>query len=528
MKKIRIYLLLALFFTGVTGCTEWLDVNQNPNDLTTSTKDLVLAGASKEFAERQHIGSTNNSTTLAGTCFPVYGAWIGYYAHSGGWSGWNSVKSYNMTSSDYNNGFNKPYLNELKSFKYIKEQAKLDGNMAYVAIAKIMESATYQRLVDTYGDVPYFEAVSGFDGNTKPVYDDAQTIYNDLVVQLDSAILLLKEAEEASLTIEAKFDIINGGDFTAWKQYANTLKLRVLMRQSEVGDMSGKMNFDEAGFITSSITGNPGYIANQAGKMSPVYGYGMDYKGTLTSANQQYGLNIFLSTLYKQSADPRLEICWEPGVESGDYSWATQLGDNTPPESHWNHSAVRMAPGIYGASDDDAMIMSIMEADFLIAEALARGYNLSSAGVSATAEEMFNNGIDESFYYYGTRAGVEDIDAVLVAYRETLKGDAAWNSGNPVKSIMHQKYLAGVGVYHFEAWADFRRTGYPAPLDPSEVENSMISYYPNIVRAQVPVRLLYVQKELDINSENVQAAISKTGVPYNSEFIMDAKIFWDK
>jgi hypothetical protein len=517
MKKIRIYLLLALFFTGVTGCTEWLDVNQNPNDLTTSTKDLVLAGAQKQFAERQHIGSS----------FALTGAWIGYYGHSGGWSGWNSVKSYNMTSSDYNNIFNTPYLNELKSFKYVKEQGAIDGNMAYVAIAKIMESATFQRMVDTYGDIPYFEGVQGFEGNTQPVYDDAQAIYNDLVVQLDSAIILLKLAEEASITIESKFDIINDGDITAWKQYANTLKLRVLLRQAVKGDMSGSMNFDDAGFITSSIVGNPGYIENQSGKMSPVYAYGMDYKGTLTNANQQYGLNIFLSTLYKASADPRLEICWEPGVESGDYSWATQLGNNTPPESHWNHSAVRMGPGIYGASDDGAMVMSIMEADFLIAEALARGYNLSSAGVSATAEEMFNKGIDDSFDYYGTRAGVEDIAAELTLYRETLKGDAAWDAGNPVKSIIYQKYLAGVGVYNYEAWADYRRTGYPEAGDPSVVDYSMISYYSNIVRAQVPVRMLYVQKELDINAENVQAAISKTGVPYNSDFIMDAKIFWD-
>jgi len=68
---------------------------------------------------------------------------------------------------------------------------------------------------------------------------------------------------------------------------------------------------------------------------------------------------------------------------------------------------------------------------------------------------------------------------------------------------------------------------YPDPFDPTAVDNSMISYYFNIVRAQVPVRMLYTQKELDINSENVQAAIDKTGVPYNSEFIMDARIFWD-
>ncbi len=521
MKKIRIYLLLALFFAGVTGCTEWLDVNQDPNRLTTSTKDLVLTGAEKQFSERQQLGGG----------FSLLGAWIGYFAHSGGWSGWNSVKTYNMTSSDYT-GFFSPYLSELKSLKYVEEQGVLDGNSAYVGIARIMRSALFQRIVDTYGDVPYFEAVGGFEGNTQPVYDDAQTIYNDLVVQLDSAILLLTQAEEASLTIDSRSDIINGGNITAWKQYANTLKLRILLRQSEIGDLSGKMNFDEAGFIGGSITANPGYIANQNGKMSPIYGYGKDYKGTLTSANQQYGLNIFLSTLYKEAADPRLQICWEPGVESGDYSWATQLGNNAPPESHWNNSAVRMAPGIYGESDGDVVVMSIMEADFLIAEALARGYNLSSAGVSATAEEMFNKGIDDSFDYYGTRAGIEDIAGVLELYRETLKGNASWDAGNPIKSIMYQKYIAGVGVYHYEAWADYRRTGYPEPGDLAEgdpdTNTSMISHYSNIVRAQVPVRMLYIQKELDLNSDNVQAAIDKTGVAYNSEFIMDAKIFWDK
>ncbi len=524
MKKIRIYLLSILLLAGVTGCTEWLDVNQNPNSLTKSTKDLVLTGAEKQFAERQQVGSG----------FSLLGAWIGYYGHSGGWSGWNNVKSYNMTSSDYNGFFTGPYLGELKSLKYVEEQGVVDGNPAYVAVARIMRSALFQRIVDTYGDVPYFEAIQGFEGNTQPVYDDAKTIYEDLVVQLDSAIIFLKQAEDATLLLEAKNDIIAGGNLTLWKQYANTLKLRILLRQAEMADrqsyITSNMNFDEAGFLSESLTANPGYIANQDGKMNPIYAYGKDYKGNLTSANQQYGLNIFLLTLYKDNGDPRLEMCWEPGVSSKDYSHGLQLGVNGAVEDHWKEAAIRMGPGIYGASDDDVTVMSIVETDFLIAEALARGYNLSSAGVSGTAEEMFKKGIEDSFNYYAARAGVEDTAPLLDKYmgaEGTLKGPAAWDASNPVRSIMYQKYIAGVGLYHYETWADFRRTGYPDPLDPTAVDNSMISYYFNIVRAQVPVRMLYTQKELDINSENVKAAIDKTGVPYNSEFIMDAKIFWD-
>jgi hypothetical protein len=524
MKNIRIYLLLVLFFAGVTGCTEWLDVNQNPNSLTKSTKDLVLAGAEKQFAQRQQIGSG----------FSLLGAWIGYYGHSGGWSGWNNVKSYNMTSSDYNGFFTGPYLGELKSLKYVEEKGVDDGNPAYVAVARIMRSALFQRIVDTYGDVPYFEAIKGFEGNTQPVYDDAKIIYEDLVVQLDSAIILLKQAEDASLLLEAKYDFIGGGDLTVWKQYANTLKLRVLLRQAEMSDrqsyITSNMNFDEAGFLAASLTANPGYIANQNGKMSPIYGYGKNYKGNLTSANQQYGLNIFLLTLYNESNDPRLQLCWEPGVSSGDYSHGLQLGVNGAVEDHWKEAAIRMGPGIYGTSDGDVVVMSIVEVDFLIAEALARGYNLSSAGVSGTAKDFFDKGIEDSFNYYAARAGVEDVAPLLDGYvgaEGSLKGDASWDDSNPIKSIMYQKYISGLGLYHYETWADYRRTGYPVPGDPSEIETSMISYYFNIVRAQVPVRMLYTQKELDINSENVKAAIDKTGVPYNSEFIMDAKIFWD-
>lgn len=522
MKKFSIYLLLLALITGVTGCTEWLDVNQNPNDLTQSTKDLVLTGAQKTFGERHHMGSSAGYGAL-------YSAWIGYTAHSGGWSGWNNVKSYNMTSSDYNADFNNAYRNELKSLKYVEEKAVEEANGAYIAVAKILQTAAYQRLVDIYGDIPYSEAVQGFEQNVTPVYDDAQAIYDDFVSKLDTAILLLNEAEELGLHIDQDADIMMHGDIEEWIQYANTLKLRVLIRQSEVRDgyIKSNLSFDEAGFITDHVTSNPGYLENTDGKMNPLYaGYGKNYKGDLTGANQQYGLNIFLSELYKSANDPRLQLAWEPGVETGDYSHALQLGQNGDPLDHWGEGSVRMGPGIYGTSTDGMMVMSMMEANFLIAEALARGYDLSSAGVSGTAKEYWTAGIEASIEYYGDRKDV-DTDDLITEYFEGLGGDHAWDDSNPVRSIIYQKYLAGVGVYPYEAWADYRRTGYPEAGDPNVIESSMISYYFNIVRPQVPVRMLYPQRETDINEENVTAAINKTGVGYGSEFIMDAKIFWD-
>jgi len=518
MKKLNLYILMIILLAGFSGCTDWLDVNQDPNSLTSSTKDLVLTGAEKNFAERQQTAYAS-----------LFGAWMGYYGHSGGWSGWNNVKSYNMTSSDYNGDFNDPYRAEILNLSYVEDKAREDENGAYLAIAKIMKAVSFQRMVDVYGDIPYSEGSDGFNGIVTPVYDDAQAIYDDLVVQLDSAITLLNAAVAGSQTIDADADIIGGGDLDLWKQIANTFKLRMLIRQSVARSsyVSSNMSFDDAGFITENVTGNPGYIENTSGKMNPFYStYGMNYQGDLTSANQQYGLNVFLSNLYKTTSDPRLELCWEPGVQTKDYSHALQLGKNEDPLDHWGNGSVRMGPGIYGASDDGIVVLSIMETNFLIAEALARGYNLSSAGVTGTAQEYWEEGIKSSFQYYGDRKGVE-VDELLSDYMDGLSGDVAWSSSNPVKSIIYQKYLAMVGVNHYETWCDYRRTGYPEPGNPNEIETSMISYYFNIVREQVPVRMLYPQRELDNNSVNVQAAISATGVTYNSDFIMDAKVFWD-
>lgn len=515
-----------VLLAGFTGCENWLDINQDPNNLTNSTKELVLTGAQKQFAERQQMGNSSGYAAL-------FGAWIGYYGHSGGWSGWNNVKSYNMTSSDYNGDFNDPYRAELKSLNYVKDVAEEEGSFAYIAISKILTAVTYQRLVDNYGDIPYTEAVGGFDGEVTPVYDDAQEIYDDLVMQIDSAIMYLNMAKENSQTIDATTDIIGGGDIDYWKQIANTFKLRILIRQSVARDsyVASNMSFDDAGFVTSSVTANPGYIDNTTDKMNPFYeSFGKNTSGDLTSANQQYGLNIFLSTLYKSTSDPRLELCWEPGVDTEDYSHALQLGQNGDPLDHWSNGSVRMGPGLYGGTTNgDVMVLSIMETNFLIAEALARGYDLSSAGVSATAQEAWEDGILESMLYYGSRKGLESdsIQTLYDFYMEGLSGPSAWDSADPVKSIIYQKYVAMLGVNHYETFADYRRTGYPEPGNPSDIETSMISYYFNIVRAQVPVRMLYPQRELDINAENVNAAIDKTGINYGSEFIMDARIFWD-
>jgi len=540
MKRISLYILTALFLAGITGCEEWLDVNQNPNDLTESTKELVLTSVTKSYAERQQIGSG----------FTLMGAWTGYVAHSGGWSGWNNVKSYRLIASDYTGFWDGPYLTDFTNLRYVEEKGLESGNMAFVAVAKIIRAGLFQRLVDVYGDIPYTQATMGFDGNVTPIYDDQQDIYEDLVVQLDFAINELHDiindpGRVGNETMGAE-DLINGGDLTAWMQYANTLKLRILLQQS---DMSGRASYittniastSAMGYVSSEttghITGNPGYQGNVSGKMNPLYsGYGRDYQGNYTSGHQQYSLNVFLHNLYTTTNDPRLTICWLPGVQAGtNYNFPTKLGAATDEMPHWNSHAILFSQAVYGpdaittpggAGAGDVVVMSTMEANFLIAEAIQRGFMASYEGLDA--EGWYEEGVYESFRYYGLRKGMtlSEISDTVDFYLAQPIENVSWaSSTDKLKAIIYQKYTAGLGVYHMSAWADFRRTGWPT--EEYGTEHSMISYYFDIVRAQVPVRLTYPQRELDINSTNCVDAITKTGYPNDADFIMDARIFWN-
>ncbi|TFH39757.1 MAG: SusD/RagB family nutrient-binding outer membrane lipoprotein [Bacteroidia bacterium] len=531
MKRLSTYILLALFLIGATGCEEWLDINQNPNDLTESTKELVLTGVTKQYAERQQLGAG----------FSLLGAWTGYVGHSGGWSGWNNVKSYRIIASDYNGFWDGPYPNELKNLRYVEEKGNEDGNMAFVAVAKIMKAGLFQRLVDTYGDVPYSEGIMGFDGITTPVYDDAQTIYDDLVAELDFAInelddILGDPGRSGNETIGDE-DLINQGDLEAWMMYGNTLKLRILLRQAGMSSRQAYIQTNISstaalGYVSSMttghITGNPGYQAETAGKMNPLYeSYGTNYQYSYTSGHQQYSLNVFLHNLYTTTFDPRMTICWLPGVQTNDYNNPTKLGAASSDMPHWNESAILFSEAIYGEMDGDVMVMSTMEADFLIAEAIQRGYLASYEG--GDAQDWYEEGVAESFWYYGSRGGLtngEINDTINFYLGQTLENVDWASSPDKLKAIMYQKYTAGVGVYHYETWADYRRTGFPDAMY-GDTDNSMISYYFDIVRPQVPVRLTYPQRELDINSAHANAALDKTGVPNGSDFIMDAKIFWD-
>jgi hypothetical protein len=351
---------------------------------------------------------------------------------------------------------------------------------------------------------------------TRPAYDNAQDIYNDLQLRLDTAI------EYFGHPISSKFnavDIVNHGDADLWIKFANTLKLRLLIRQSEISGFNPASEiskiFEGSGVgvleAGESIGVNPGYL-NDLNKQSPFFAnYG--YTSTGVKATSSENANEYILTILKANSDPRIERFFQ--TAGGNFVGCV-YGDN-PGNIPVGAQASYFGPGLLGEPNADdtytlgaaqpQWIMPSYESMFLKAEAAARGWIPSIPDAQASYEAA----VTESFVWLG----VPDPEAEAANYM-LINPTADWasNGGTPEsagKFVVFQKYIANVGIDPLESWSDQRRLNFLPP--------GFISVNPNNTKTSLPLRLLYPQSEYTTNSENV----SKEGTinPYTS------KLFWE-
>jgi hypothetical protein len=534
MKKF-IIILLAVTTLGVSSCEKWLDINKNPNDATTATPDLILAGVLTNWSS-----DVSSLTTLTG-------AWMGYWMHAGGWSGWYSEKKYEITANYLNlygtssaYGY---YRDPLTDTRFIRLNS--GTNVVYPAITDVVDAWYYSRLVDVYGDVPYTEACQP-DKTLTPKYDDDEAIYLDLITRLDNAMAAFNNkltAPDASTNsiyaFKTSVDVINGGDFSKWLKFANTLKLRLVMRMTNVrtaAQLKAMMDNTVAyGFITANITGSPGY-SNSSGKTNPMWNtFGKDYTGVVTSANTQYALNKYIHTKLTYLADPRLaKYFFAPSSAPSGSLVSTRFGTDGDLTVQPNTTVAGNYSWVYLAADwtskqtgngalDRSVLLTYTESLFLQSEAASRGVITTT-----TASAAYTAGITASL----TSAKVVAADQVTYLAQTLVTWNAAWTPAQQIENIINQKYIANYFLNFFESYCDYRRTGYPNPKKPAAAYDpnaEMLSYYPGgVIRRQIPRIIPYPQGDYDINKANVQAAIDKQGVPFTTDkYPFDARIFWD-
>lgn len=495
MKNIIKFASVLMVLGLLVSCEDFLDVNVDPNNPTSVTPDLVLAPAMYYTAYRIQ---NDRGISHVGNMFMVN------WSQSDGYSWYSDEFKYNITSSFGVENFNNVYSNPLKQYQILNnlEDSKYDY---YKAIAKVMKVFHFQILVDTYGDIPYSEAL-GRSLLATPKYDDALTIYEDLIVQLTEAIALIKNAPE-NVVVPGADDCIYGGEMEEWIKFANTLKLRILVRQSDmtgresyIASELGVINAEGSGYITSDVGINPGFITGETDKQNPMWNeLGWDASGTQTMSGKATCASDYILDYLTTTGDPRIDYIYEKpatghlGVPQGLLDYDTPVVDAYMPENVSN-----IGPGILKSGDMDAIIFTLAESYFNQAE--AREKTLITTGPSS--EELYESGITASFEYLGL-----DASEAETYYSQSMDLVNWGNSPNKIKAIITQKWIAVNGITAEQSWFDYSRTGYPSGLPiPLNYTGS----------ADRPVRLFYPSGEYSANGDNVPTQPNA----------FSAKIFW--
>ena len=531
MKK---YLILFGAVLLLGGCKKYLDVNKNPNspEASTASANFVFTNAVNAATGYQVGGSHALGST-----------WSGQLSHSTSFTGGGEEKTYSFNNTNFNY-FDGAY-DILNDFEFVIKNAQEDGVGHLEGPAKIMQSFIFQKLVDLYGNVPYSEALKGTEFPT-PKYDDAQTIYESLITKLDEAITNIKAATFPSVDPS---DIVFSGNKTNWLKFANSLKLRILMRQSFMpGRMTyitaeiGKIVAEGSGLMTTGhVTSNPGYT-KQPGKLNLFYGtYGYTDQDQETGTYRFRKMNSVIVNWLKASNDLfRLKRICYPKVSTND----TVPGYTKPtipnPNATGNYVGIPLGPtgniNIYletlvssvgsiqvnfrnpenpGSKVLDAtrrmIIMTAAEVYFNLAEAAERGV----PGIG-TAQANYENGVRWAFRLAGgthtaTATATEaDADAAANGYLASGVVNADWAaSPNKLAAILIQKWTAFCHIDGLEAWSDYRKSGGIAcPTSPKSVIAAA---------SPEPVRLDYPLRENQTNGENVPSGIDH----------FTSKIFWD-
>ncbi len=481
MKK-PILLLFVIALLSVS-CNDFLDVNDNPNNPSISTPRLTLPVAQQSFA-----ALNARTMTYLGNFLVVN------WATPSNWSANQIYSRYNFTSADFATIFETSYSSIFKNLTYVENYEDPTGAVDYTnykAISKIIKGFQYQLLVDLYGDIPYTEANLRGE-NTTPSYDDAETVYKSVIDDLAAAVDMIQNAPDNAEDPESQ-DIIFGGNMDHWIEFANTIKLRMLVRLSNTGQDSyitsqiASINANGGGYITSDVVANPGYSSSED-KQNPFWDYfrqpttgEQTDRGDFTVA-AEYGINFL-----NNNNDPRIESLYAESSTGGDYKGAPQI-TTLPGTGFTSNDLSKVGPGLLKSADQDQPIMLISESLFIQAEATARGY---LPGGDAAAQALYESAIEESFVSLGVTDAVTEAQAYYDQDIPNVKWDS---SSNKVEAIMTQKWIALNGTSSIESWIDLTRTGYPSGL-PIPVESDGVR----------PVRLLYPASEIARNSDNVPA-----------------------
>ena len=326
----------------------------------------------------------------------------------------------------------------LSNLKTVIDKSSAASDWGTYLAAKTLRAFTYQILVDCYGEVPYTEALDP--SNLSPKYDEGQTVYEGIIAELDEALQLA--GTSAPVCTNFLFPSATAGK---WIQFANALKLKLLMRMADVKDVKAEVAaiINEDNLPTSNVAYQNCW-KNESGQMSPFYAEEFSTAWGSTQTNVAANLAIIGTMQIMDSEgnieyqDPRLAAFFEPN-EDNEYVGGIS-GTNYPGSTSKLQSTYWCRP--VASYDMPVYLITVSEIEFFKAEYYAR------YGSASEAENHYAAAIEASF----ASAGVAGADEYIA--RNPY-------SSNFKECIGLSKWIALSGVNNFEAWCEMRRLNYP-------------------------------------------------------------------
>ncbi len=525
-------LTAALLCVGVIAisCENGLEgLNDNPNAPTDVPAELILPQTQERAVNRLY--------SMSGLNGYIGAIWAQSYAKIQ----YTEEDRYDFTGrvSLINNLWEAFYSTTLKDLYAVRDKASESGNPNQQAIAEILIAWNYQMITDVWGDVPFSEAVKGLTDNPderiiNPAYDPQADIYAGLVTMLEEAAGRI----DVNSSPFGQEDLIYGGDMLKWQKFANSLRLRILMRMSDADEGTASSGINS---ILSS--GAPIFESHDDNAQLTYMAYPNNNPvNDFARTREDHKVSHTTLTWLDQLNDPRLRIYAVPmrnqnpeevvteiytddrgynyqGVINGDEDNSIEL----PNASTMGHYFV--------APSSPGRLMTYNEVLFIRAEAAARGWT------SEDAETLYEDAIRASMMLYSQ----DQLDAVLGSFPGDAafnhqgfkaeefptgiteqeindylaQADVQWNTGEGwseanKQKLALQKWLA-LYSQGLETWSEWRRLGYPE-LEPG----------PEAVLDEVPKRLSYPAIEQSLNNSNRMEAVSRQG---DDNFL--TRVWWD-
>jgi hypothetical protein len=509
IQKAGIAVLISAFLFILGSCTkDFEEINTDPDNptLDKAAPDMLLTDAVEVLSDRVQEIFTGEEM---GNCWVQHQAKVQY----------TDEDRYIYRTSVVNAAWTSLYANSGMDVQALYDVAVASQHENYQGVALVMKAYIASLITDLWGPVPYTNAWTG-STNLSPEYDSQEAIYRDLIVKLEEANTLLDPDGDA-----ISGDILYNGDIMKWKKFANSLKLRLLLRMS---GRDGAFATAEMGKIIDGPATYPIFESNDDNAALAYLGSAPNnhpwHENRKTRDDHRVSITL-TDQMWTNSPYVDWRVCLYSEPSGNNTFEGIPNGLTSSQAASYNENGIKNTSKVgtyFTTATCPGMLMSFAELKFILAEAAHKGY---IGGGDADAGVYYNDGIIASYNQFGSalvdavantagiHGGVPDSwDADTLALDFIANDVWGWDAGNAMELIGHQKWAA-MFDQGLQAYIEWRRIGFPVLTPAAEGMNN----------GKIPIRFPYPTDEYARNPSNLDAGVGLLGGPDD----LNTPVWWD-